>query len=200
MQRTFFSAALTAALSLAALTPQLARAADGTITYNGAVTDTTCTVTGGGAATGTGNVTVQLPDVSSNILGGAGLTAGKTPFSLILGGGTKCTNGKTAALWIETTQTPALNNVTRALRNQASGGATNVEVQLINPANDQPIDLSVNSMVANGDTVIAGSNQPAASIAGNTATLNYAAQYLAVDGASTAGAVSTYLTYSMQYN
>jgi major type 1 subunit fimbrin (pilin) len=200
MQRTLFSAALAAALSLAALAPHLARAADGTITYNGAVTDTTCTVTGGGAATGTGDVTVQLPDVSRNILGSAGLTAGKTPFSLILGGGTKCTDGKTAALWIETTQTPALDTATGALRNQASGGATNVQVQMINPANDQPIDLSVNAMVTNGATLIAGSNQPAATIAANTATLNYAAQYLAVDGAATAGAVTTYLTYSMQYN
>lgn len=200
MQRTLFSAALAAALSLAALAPQVARAADGTITYNGAVTDTTCTVTGGGAATGTGDVTVQLPDVSSSILGSAGLTAGKTPFSLILGGGAKCTDGKTAALWIETTQTPALDMTTGALRNQAAGGATNVEVQLINPANDQPIDLSVNTIVTNGATIIAASNQPAATIAGNTATLNYAAQYLAVDGASTAGLVTTYLTYSMQYN
>lgn len=200
MQRTLFSAALAAALSLAALAPQFARAEDGTITYNGAVTDTTCTITGGGAATGTGDITVQLPDVSSSILGSAGLTAGKTPFSLILGGGAKCTDGKTAALWIETTQTPALDMTTGALRNQAAGGATNVEVQMINPANDQPIDLSMNTMVTNGATVIAGSNQPAATISGNTATLNYAAQYLAVDGASTSGLVTTYLTYSMQYN
>lgn len=200
MQRTLFSAALAAALCLAALAPQLARAADGTITYDGAVTDTTCTVTGGGAASGTGNVTVQLPDVSSNILGTAGLTAGKTPFSLILGGGSKCTDGKTAALWIETTQTPALDTATGALRNQASSGAANVEVQLINPTNDQPIDLSLNAIVTNGSTVVASSNQPAATIEGNTATLNYAAQYLAVDGAATAGVVTTYLTYSMQYN
>lgn len=200
MQRTFFSAALAAALTLAALAPQLARAADGTITYDGAVTDTTCTVTGGGAATGTGDVTVQLPTVSSGVLSSAGSTAGQTSFSLILGGGTECTNGKTAALWIETTQTPALDTTTGALRNRASSGATNVEVQLINPANDLPIDLSVNAVVTNGDTIVSGSNQPAATIAGNTATLNYAAQYLAVDGAATAGAVTTYLTYSMQYN
>jgi major type 1 subunit fimbrin (pilin) len=200
MQRTLFSVALAATLSLGALAPRNSHAADGTITYNGAVTDTTCTVTGGGAATGTGDVTVQLPDVSRSILAVAGLTAGKTPFSLILGGGAKCTNGKTAALWIETTQTPALDASTGALRNQAPGGATNVQVQLINPANDQPIDLAVNAAVISGATLIAGSNQPAATIAGNTATLNYAAQYLATNSGATSGLVTTYLTYSMQYN
>lgn len=200
MTRTFFSVAVAAALALTALSPRTTHAADGTITYNGAVTDTTCTVTGGGAASGTGNITVQLPDVSASILSAAGQTAGKMPFSLILGGGAKCTNGKTAALWIETTETPALDNATGALRNQAPGGAGNVQVQMINPTNNQPIDLSVNAIVANGDTLIAGSNQPAATIAGNTATLNYEAQYLAVGGGSTPGLVTTYLTYSMQYN
>lgn len=39
-----------------------------------------------------------------------------------------------------------------------------------------------------------------ACIAGNTATLNYEAQYLAVGGGSTSGFVTTYPTYSMQYN
>lgn len=200
MQRTLFSAALAAALSLAALAPQNSHAEDGTVNYNGAVTDTTCTVTGGGAATGTGDVTVQLPDVSRSTLAMAGSTAGQTPFSLILGGGARCTNGKTAALWIETTQTPALDTATGALRNQASGGATNVQVQLINPVNDQPINLAVNAAVTSGATLIAGSNQPAATIAGNTATLNYAAQYLATNTGATSGLVTTYLTYSMQYN
>jgi len=200
MHRTLFSVALAAAFALTALTPQTTRAADGTITYNGAVTDTTCTVTGGGAASGAGNVTVQLPSVSANILSTAGLTAGKTPFSLILGGGAQCANGKTASLWVETATTTALDNATGALRNQTVGGADNVQVQLVNPANSQTIDLGVNAIVDPGSSVVAASNQPAATIAGNTATLNYEAQYLTVGGAATPGAVATVLTYSMQYN
>ncbi|AIF46340.1 fimbrial protein [Dyella japonica] len=197
MKKTLFSTALAAALGFVAMQ---ASAADGTITFNGEVTDTTCTITGGGAATGTGNITVTLPTVSTSALAADGQTAGDTNFSLILGGGANCTNGKTAALWIETTQTPALDASTGALKNQTAGGAGNTQVRMVNPANSQPINLGINALVTNGATVIASSNQPAATIASNTATLKYTAQYLAKGGAATAGTVSTYLTYSMQYN
>lgn len=200
MKKTILSAVLAAAFGFVALVPQHAVAEDGTITFNGSITDTTCIVTGGGAATGIGNITVTLPTVSTSALGADGKTAGDTNFALILSGGTNCTNGKTAALWIETTKTPALDTTTGALKNQASGGAKYVQVRMVNPANNLPINLGINARVALNNTVIAANNQPAATIASNTATLNYVAQYLAKDQAVTAGAVSTYLTYSMQYN
>jgi major type 1 subunit fimbrin (pilin) len=197
MNRTLFSVALAAALTLSALAPRAANAGDGTITYNGVVTDTSCTVTGGGAASGTGNIKVQLPDVSATILSNAGLTAGRTPFSLILGGA-HCTSGKTAALWVETSETTMLDFATGALRNTL--GAGNVQVQLVNPANNGVVNLGANAVVANGATVVVASNQPAATIVGGAATLDYAAQYLSVGGGATPGAVETALTYSMQYN
>lgn len=199
MKKTLISTALAAVMGFAMLAPTVASASDGTITFNGQITDTTCTVTGGGAATGTGNITVTLPTVSVSSLSGDGSTAGDTNFSLILSGA-NCTDGKTAALWIETTQTPALDTATGALTNQASGGAGNVEVRMVNPANNQPINLGINDYVINGASVVAANNQPAYTISGNTGTLKYVAQYLAVGGAATAGAVNTYLTYSMQYN
>lgn len=71
---------------------------------------------------------------------------------------------------------------------------------MVNPANNQKIDLGVNGLVTNGATVIAANNQPAATIVGTSATLNYIGRYLAKGGAATAGAVSTVVTYSMQYN
>lgn len=199
MKKTLISTAMAAVLGFAALAPMVASASDGTITFNGQVTDTTCIVTGGGMATGTGNITVTLPTVSASALPSDGITAGDTPFSLVLSGA-NCTDGKTVALWVETTATPALDATTDALRNQASGGAGNVEVRLTNPANNQKIRLGVNDYVVSGQSVIAANNQPAAKIQGNTATLNYIAQYLAVGAAATPGAVTTYLTYSMQYN
>lgn len=196
MKKTLISAVLAATFGLVAMQ---ASAADGTLTFNGTITDTTCTVKGGGAASGQGAITVQLPTVSTTSLSKDGATAGDTAFSLILtcSGGSPA--GKTAALWIETSQTPLLDTATGALKNQA-GGASNVEVQMVNPANSQPILLNINNFVTNGATVIAGSNQPAATIAGTTATLNYLGRYLAKGGAASAGAVTTMLTYSMQYN
>ncbi len=198
--KTFaLSAVLAGVMGVVAFAPQ-AKAGDGTITFNGQIKDTTCTITGGGAATGTGDITVTLPTVSSSALSSDGKTAGDTNFSLVLGGGTNCTNGKTAALWVETAATPGLDSSTGALKNLAPGGAGNVQVRMINPANNQPINLGINAMVTNGASVVSTNNQPAATVTGNTATLNYAAQYLATGGAATAGAVSTYLTYSIQYN
>jgi major type 1 subunit fimbrin (pilin) len=199
MKKTLITTALTAVFGFAMVIPMVASAADGKITFNGEITNVTCTITGGGAATGSGDITVKLPTVSASALSKDGATAGNTPFSLVLSGA-NCTDGKTAALWVETNQTPALDNATNALRNQQSGGATNVEVRMLNAANNNPILLGINDYVANGQQVIAANNQPAAIIAGNTATLNYVAQYLAVGAASTPGLVTTYLTYSMQYN
>lgn len=201
MNKTLLCAALAAVCGFVALAPRPAMAVDGTITFNGEITDTTCTITGGGSATGMGNITVTLPTVSVAALQNAGSTAGDSPFQLILGGGANCTNGKTASLWVETSQTPALDSATGALRN-TGGSAAEVEVRVVNPANNQPINLSINNVVTNGASVVSGSNQPAATISGNTATLNYLAQYLnpTTAGAVTAGTVSTYLTYSMQYN
>jgi major type 1 subunit fimbrin (pilin) len=201
MKKTLLSAALVAVMGVVAFAPQSAKAADGTITFNGLITAASCTITGGGAATGTGNVSVTLPTVSATALQAAGSTAGDTKFSLVLSGGAACTNGQTASLWVETTQTPALDTTSGALKNQ-TGSATAVEVRMVNPANNQPIKLGVNGAYANGATVVASSNQPAATITGNTATLSYMAQYLnpTTAGAVTAGTVATYLTYSMAYN
>jgi major type 1 subunit fimbrin (pilin) len=199
MKKTLISTALTAVLGFAMVVPMVASATDGKITFNGEITDVTCIISGGGAATGTGDITVRLPTVSASALPQDGATAGNTPFSLILSG-TNCNDGKTAALWVETNQTPALDTSTNALRNQKLGGATNVEVRMLNAANNQKILLGINDYVVNGQQVIAANNQPAATITGNTATLNYIAQYLAVGAAPTPGLVTTYLTYSMQYN
>lgn len=198
MKKTLISTAMAAVLGFAMFASMVAQASDGTITFSGEITETICEITGGGAATGSGNIEVAMPTIGmASLL--QGQSAGDTSFSLILSGA-NCTDGKTAALWIETTQTPALDTTTGALINQASGGAGNVQVRLVNPANNLPIDLGINGKVSANTARIAANNQPAAKISGNTATLNYVAQYLAVGGDATAGEVNTYLTYSMQYN
>jgi major type 1 subunit fimbrin (pilin) len=194
MKKTLFSAALAVAFGLVATQ---ACAVDGKITFNGQIIDTNCTVTGGGNASGNGDIIVTLPPVSVSALSTAGDIAGQVPFSLILGGGANCTNGKTAALWVEIPSTPNLDVATGALKN--TGSATNVEVQMLNGNTQNQINLGINTVVTNGATILANSNQPAATVTGNTATLNYVGQYLAT-GAATAGTVTSYLTYSMQYN
>lgn len=198
MKKTLFSAALVVAFGMAAAQ---ASANDGTITFNGTITDVSCKVSGGGAASGSGNsIQVTLPTVSTTALSADGQTAGDTSFSLVLTCDGTSAKDKTGAMWVETSQTPALDSTTGALKNEAGGTATNVQVRMVNPANNKPINLAVNGAVTNGATVIAANNQPAATITNNSATLNYIGQYLAKGGAATAGTVSTHLVFSMQYN
>lgn len=188
MNKTLLSAAMVAAFGLSTIAT--ASAADGKITFVGQITDVTCTVKGGtGTDGGLQNFTVTLPTVSTTALAAVDQVAGETPFEVIIGasGQTGCTNGKIAVLRFEPLSSP-VNQATGRLINQAAGGATNVEVELLNKAK-APINLYTN---ANG----AGSEE---TIAGNTATLKYGAQYHATNGASTAGAVNTFANYSVIY-
>ena len=82
MNKTLLSAALIAGFGIAAFAPQAARASDGTITFNGKVLSSTCTVSN---ASG-GIVTVTLPDVPYTAFTGTGSTAGLKAFSLNLTG------------------------------------------------------------------------------------------------------------------
>ena len=184
MSKILISAALFAAAGFTSLS---AAAADGKITFNGTISDVTCTITGGDNTDGgTSNFTVNLPSVSTSALASSGQSAGDTPFSVVLGGA-NCKD-KIAKLWFESS-TPTIDAANGGrLKNTASGGAANVLVGLLNKAG-AAINLSTN---AGGD----GSKEQ---IAGNTATLKYTAQYYAT-GVATAGAVNTYVNYSVVYN
>lgn len=197
MKKLVLSVALASICSMVGLN---ASASDGTITFNGNISAASCTVSGAGAASGTGNIAVAMPTVSTHALEAANSTAGDTSFSLVLGGGSNCTNGQTAAMWVETTNSADLDTTTGNLKNHASGGS-NVQIRLINPTNNGKIQLAQNVAVVNGNTILSN-NQPAATIVGNTATLKYVAQYVNAGavGSVTAGAVQSALVYSMQYN
>lgn len=195
MKKHISFAALISTVGLYALSNSV-MASDGTITFNGEITATTCTVTGGGAASGIGNIIVTMPTVRQAALPNAGSVAGDTNFSLVLSGA-NCTNGKTAAMLVETSQSGQLDYATGALKN--AGSATFVQVRLVNPANNQPINLGATGTLTTGNSTVAGNNQPAATISGNSATLNYVAQYFAT-GATGVGLVNTSLVYSMIYN
>ena len=116
---------LIAALMLAAA-PLAANAADGTITFNGKVTDKTCTISTPGGK----DFAVTLPTVSKNTLATAGAVAGRTPFAINL---TKCSAGNVAT-YFEPGSTVDFN--TGRLLNQASANAaTNVQLQLLGSNN-----------------------------------------------------------------
>ncbi|MFL9866708.1 fimbrial protein [Paraburkholderia fungorum] len=163
-----------------------AQAADGTITFTGSLSNTTCSINGIAAGT-LATSTATLPEVSAASLGTVGSTAGRSaPITLALTG---CTGSATKAVaFFENGST--VDQTNGYLANQATASpATNVDVRLLN-ASYLPINIITglnNDIAANGATITA-----------NAATLKYYGEYFAT-GKATAGAVSTSVQYTMQY-
>jgi major type 1 subunit fimbrin (pilin) len=172
---------LAAAAALAVAAPA-AFAADGTITINGQVTSQTCTISGNG---GSKDFTVTLPTVAASALATPGATAGRTPFNIAL---SKCTpNSGNVAVYFEPGAT--VDTTTGRLVNTAgTGGAGNVQIGLLN---------SDNSEIRLGGA-LATQNSKSVALSGGAATLNYYAQYVATDKA-TSGNVTTSTLYSIVY-
>ncbi|HDR9756252.1 TPA: fimbrial protein [Burkholderia cepacia] len=176
---------ITAVLFVAAATAsQIASAADGTITFNGSVTAQTCTINGNGS--GSNNFNVPLQSVSTSALATAGQYANRTPFNIAL---TACTPASgNVHTYFE--PGPTVDTATGNLI-LAAGGATNVEIQLLNgDGTYSPIRIGAADASQNSKSVAISST--------GTATLNYYAQYFAT-GAATAGAATSSVMYSLVY-
>lgn len=167
------------AIAAAATASSFAHAADGMITITGSLTAQTCTINGG-----TKNFTVALPKVSASSLATAGNTAGRTPFTIAL---TSCspTTG-TVHTYFEagpTTDTASGRLIVDA------GGASNVQISLLNGADQSAIKAGSPNATQNSKPV--GINSGAA-------TLQYYAEYYAT-GKATAGAANTRVMYTLAY-
>lgn len=173
------------AVLLLAAAPLAANAADGTITFNGKVTDKTCTISTPGGK----DPTYTLPTVSRTSLSAAGATAGRTPFAINL---TKCSAGNVAT-YFEPGAT--VDFATGRLINQAAAAnsAKNVQVQLLGSNNSFLPVLAVGAGNAqlNSQWVTVGTD--------GSANLNYYAEYYAT-AAATAGDVTTNVRYTIIYN
>jgi major type 1 subunit fimbrin (pilin) len=159
-----------------------AHASDGTITFNGQLTGSTCSVSVAGQGA---DATVTLPTISATQLSAAAQTAGATSFAMQL---SACTSTSNVQAFFEDGAT--VDHATGNLLNAATaGGATNVEVQLYD---------GKGAMIKAGDTSQTASGSYNVPIANGAATLYYGAQYYATD-ATTAGTVSSTVTYSISY-
>jgi major type 1 subunit fimbrin (pilin) len=194
MNKTLYSAAMVATFGVAAIAPLSASASDGKITFEGEIIDATCTIhPGAGTTPGTGNdFTVTLDKVQKTAVP-MGASAATKSFFVTLGapGEAGCPNGKTAYLSFDSDPT-TVDSATGALKNQTAGGS-NVQVRLKNKSGG-----IINLATGAGNTGATSSS--GVLIAGNTATLQYAAEYFAATAAGTPGLVSTWVTYSVAYN
>ncbi len=184
--KSFISAVAAAAtLAALALAPTAASAADGTITFTGAVTDTTCSIDT--KVSGAADKNVTLPSVTNSTLASSGATAGTTAatdLTFVLSG---CSTESKAVARFE--NGPTIDQTTGYMTNQAPAGAQNVQVRLLN-ASHLPINVVTganNDLAGNGAAIVSGN-----------ADLKYFAEYYAT-GKATAGPVSTSVQYTVDY-
>jgi major type 1 subunit fimbrin (pilin) len=164
----------------------LSAQASGRINFDGEVVAQTCNVTvNGEAASLTPGTNVSLPHVTQGALGNAGDVTGETRFTIGL---RNClaTPGTAAAFFEQGTTV----DVSGRLKNMAAGGAGNVQLQLLD------VDGS-NAVINVGDASQRTSNFHG-SITGGAADLPYGVRYYAT-GASTAGLVTSSVTYTIDY-
>lgn len=168
----------------------VASANDGTITFEGTISDATCEISGGDDASPNQgpDFTVRLPNVSTTALAKVGELAGDTPFYINLSG-SQCPNGKVANVIFERAQSTNIDTTTGNLKNHTiDGAATNVQVRILNVDKK---NLNLNQ---------ANNNHQPIKIAENKAQFKYWGQYIAVGGATKAGTVKTDVVYSVTYN
>jgi major type 1 subunit fimbrin (pilin) len=192
-------ALMAAGIATAMVLPLSSQASDGTITFTGAVTANTCTVSVNASGA---NATVALPTVSTSALTNAAskTTAAGTFFNMAV---TACTATPvadiagqaptTVAIYFEAG--PNVDEVTGGLINTVAG--SNVEVNLYN--------ASAASIVGTQIKPGTQTNQPLTQAIGTGGTQWFYAGYSTAGtnglsgAAATAGAVSTSVTYSLVY-
>lgn len=155
-------------------------ASDNTITFQGQVTDETCSVAVNGNSA---SPVVLLPTVSASDLAASGDTAGQVTFDIGVSG---CTGNSSGETKISTVFVG--NQVTTNGNLGNTGTAKNVEVQILDTA-DAVVNLT-NGFTGNGDLKLAANQKEASA--------TYTAQYYATSAAS-AGTVEATLQYAVSY-
>ncbi|HKT27453.1 hypothetical protein [Dyella sp.] len=186
--------ALAAALVLGLGAAGSASADQGLITFVGSVSDGTCVVSGGtGTNGGVGNFTVPIDPVLSTDFTRANQPLGLTQFNINIskdGNGAPCSglqNGNAEFGFV--TSSPNVNvagrlkNVTTA----AQGGATNVELQLLDDTG-----TAINLSQPKTWTVTGLDTQ--------AATLTYGVEYYSTNANVGAGGVRSDVIYNVTYN
>ncbi|GLQ95818.1 fimbrial protein [Dyella mobilis] len=188
MKKLILSAALIAGLGVFAANS--AMAADGTITFNGQISAVTCTVHGDTPGGTSGNFTVTLPTVASSAFGAVAAVAGSTGYNIIVGGtgDTGCTDGTNVSVHYESTS-PRVDLTTGNLQlDPGTGVATGVQIQILDGATRAAINLAT------------APDSSSVTVASNTATIPFFAQYISTAAAVTAGPANSSVLYTIAYN
>jgi major type 1 subunit fimbrin (pilin) len=194
IKRAMLAAGIVTTMAL----PLTGQASDGTITFTGAVTASTCTLSiNGGSNAGTATVALPTVDRAALTATGAGTTAAGTFFSVGVSGCTGIADigsgtpvaPTSVAIYFEAG--PNVDEATSGLINTVAG--SNVEVNLYNASGSTIVGTQIQPGTP--------THQPAAlTIASGGVQWFYAGYSTVAAAAATAGAVSTSITYSLVYN
>ncbi|WP_082695879.1 fimbrial protein [Aquitalea pelogenes] len=176
---------IASALALGSIATQ-AFAYDGTITFNGTISNVTCTLAAGSGGTGA----VTLPTVTQSALKAAGDTAGATQFSIKLSNCQGTPAPTQAAAWFESG--PEVNQAGRLVATVAGNSTDTLSIALYNINSPTPI------AVGQGNGSIGSSGSPF-QLSNGSATLNYQAKYYAEKTGVPPGAVQAKVNYTIQY-
>lgn len=188
--------ALLATILCAAGTTTSVFATDGTITINGRVITSTCTLSGSGAAgSGTQNVNVILPTVPNSAFAAANSTAQATNFNLSLtnsAGTAACDAVTIAGLQGITLGGPSnasqyVSGSTTRLVNTVSGSTVNVQLKLASVTT--PIDFALTNQLTNTNATTTTSG-----------IWNVQAQYFSPTATPAAQQVNSVVNYILNYN
>lgn len=191
-----YKTTLATAFAVATMGSLSAQAADiGLITFDGAVTDTTCTITTNNGFDAN-DVTIPLPVVKKSDVEGTTIDkgVGEKEFELKL---SNCPDGLTKASAVFTSQQFAdLSNGTLKSNPAVSGHANNVNLALYNNTSADKTRINIG---------LADNNSQAADISTGEGTLAYRVAYVPsadwVKGTTdiTSGSVSSTATFTMTY-
>lgn len=191
MKKSFLTAALVVAglVAIPSITSAATTSSSGTLTINGVVTGSTCTVV---INNGTANATVTLPTVSTTELGAAGDTAGWTAVTFSFSGCTLSGNNSSGTA------------ITSVLPYFQQGSTTSSDGNLLNSAGTATgVEVAMSNTAAGGSLIklnqpIGSQNVTASTVSGGKATATYYAGYYAT-AAAAAGTVSTTVQYDIAY-
>lgn len=166
--------------------------ATNTITFNGSITDATCDVSvqyKGADAGANGSGTIALDEVSKKSLASADSSAGQVPFYIVA---KNCSLGTPAKTKIAANfKSPNSDNL-GYLNNMTVGGATNVQLRILDSARVAIKINDPNQSTTSPYTVI---NTDAL---GET-KIPYFVEYYSLLGSATSGGVSSSVNYEMMY-
>lgn len=194
MKMNLLRGCVAAGIASAAFVPSVSHAFDGELAFYGSISDVTCNING--VAPGDGNrKEVQLGDrIGTDTFPQVGAASTPATFNLVIGGNTGCTDGTKVLVEFDQ-RSNNINPVTGNLKLVGTKPAEGIEIQIKDAGNGKTGKIMLGQAQNLAEAQVA-------TVASNTATLTYAAQYVstAAKSAIKTGSGNSFIRYVLAYH